>query len=190
MKPSANRSLVVKVASQLFLLRGLANTSMDEVVKESGVSKSNIYYHFKSKEELLLAVLQYRIDLLQSTLQGVLQNKNLSVKVRIQLIFAELAKELEGRDCIGGCPILSLLVVPVPEIKEHIQLYCKELRTVMGQLLSEGVQSGELRKDIDIVQTATLLVSVVEGSVMLAETQRDASVLIQAGETMLHLLQV
>jgi AcrR family transcriptional regulator len=48
-----NREHVVSVAARLFLLRGVTNTSMEDGVRESGVSKSNIYYHFKSKSDLL-----------------------------------------------------------------------------------------------------------------------------------------
>ena len=44
-----NRTKAVEVAAQLFLRQGYAYVSMDEVVRVSGVSKSNIYYHFKNR---------------------------------------------------------------------------------------------------------------------------------------------
>lgn len=63
-----NRTKAVEVAAQLFLRQGYAYVSMDEVVRVSGVSKSNIYYHFKNKEELLQAVVQFWIAQYESEL--------------------------------------------------------------------------------------------------------------------------
>ena len=55
----SNKNRVIETAASLFLKVGYTYTSMDEVVQQSGVSKSNVYYHFSSKEELLLAVIDF-----------------------------------------------------------------------------------------------------------------------------------
>ncbi|MGQ0513695.1 TetR/AcrR family transcriptional regulator, partial [Bacillus sp. D-CC] len=48
-----NQKRVIEVAATLFLEKGFAYTSMDELVRVSKVSKSNVYYHFSNKEVLL-----------------------------------------------------------------------------------------------------------------------------------------
>ncbi|WP_370570235.1 TetR/AcrR family transcriptional regulator [Paenibacillus sp. JCM 10914] len=53
----SNRDTVLQVAAHLFLTKGYQLTSMDEIVDHCKVSKTNIYYHFKSKEELLLQII-------------------------------------------------------------------------------------------------------------------------------------
>ncbi|MGC5328040.1 TetR/AcrR family transcriptional regulator [Brevibacillus sp. SYSU BS000544] len=190
MKRSSNRIQIITTASDLFLQKGLANTSMDDVVAKSGVSKSNIYYHFKSKEELTGAVLAHRMNLLQDTLGAILHSRELTVAERIKRIFTTLAAELEGRSCVGGCPVFSLLSANVPDIKMRINLFLEEMKKIAEKLLSEGIAQGEFKADISIFQTATLLVTVLEGSIMLAEAQGDSTVLINAGNTFLHLLKV
>ncbi|WP_139489759.1 TetR/AcrR family transcriptional regulator [Brevibacillus dissolubilis] len=190
MKTAYNRSHVITVASDLFLRKGLNNTSMDDVVKESGVSKSNIYYHFKSKEELLVAVLDYRINMIQQSLHSIQQASHLPVTSRLQLVFASLAEELASRSCIGGCPIQSLMSAPMTVTKDRINQFFEGMQAMVAMLLSEGVDRGEFRRDIPISQTATLFVSAIEGSIMLAESQGDSTVIVQSGETLLHLLQV
>lgn len=58
----SNRELIIVYAGELFLDQGIKATTMDSIVKESGVSKSNIYYHFKSKDEIILAVVDWYIE--------------------------------------------------------------------------------------------------------------------------------
>src|ERR1051326_7431466 len=48
---------IVAAASRLMHVHGYQKTSLDDVLRESGVGKGNFYYHFKSKEELGHAIL-------------------------------------------------------------------------------------------------------------------------------------
>ncbi|KKO52914.1 TetR family transcriptional regulator [Paenibacillus sp. DMB20] len=57
MKRRKKRDLILDKAKELFIQRGYAATSMDELVRYIGVSKGSIYYHFKSKEELFIQLL-------------------------------------------------------------------------------------------------------------------------------------
>lgn len=190
MKPSSNRNHVIAIASELFLQKGLANTSMDEVVVKSGVSKSNIYYHFKSKEDLVVAVFDYRINRLRETLDELSGSVNRSIAKRIELIFTALAEELEDRSCVGGCPIFSLLSAQIPEIRTRINHFIDEMQALVERLLVAGVVAGEFRADIPIAQTATMIVTTLEGAMMLAESRGNAEGIRNAGETLLHLLKV
>lgn len=52
-----SRERILKTAGQLFARKGYAATSVDEIAAAARTSKSSIYWHFKSKEDILLAVL-------------------------------------------------------------------------------------------------------------------------------------
>ncbi|MCB0218353.1 MAG: TetR/AcrR family transcriptional regulator [Chrysiogenetes bacterium] len=52
-----SRARILETAGRLFARKGYAATSVDEVAAEARTSKSSIYWHFKSKEDILLAVL-------------------------------------------------------------------------------------------------------------------------------------
>lgn len=190
MKRPSNRDHVIATASDLFLQKGLMNTSMDDVVAQSKVSKSNIYYHFKSKEELVVAVLSYRMSLLRDTLDKIVHATKLPVQKRVELIFTALAEELEGRGCVGGCPILSLLSAQIPEVKTRINAFLQELQGAAEKLLAEGIARKEFKADIPLAQTAALLVTILEGAMLLAESHGNAHELEKAGKTLLHLIQV
>ncbi|MEE9337734.1 MAG: TetR/AcrR family transcriptional regulator [Methylococcaceae bacterium] len=62
------RSNIIKAANKLFYQQGFHQTAFSDIVKEVGLSKGNITYHFKSKDDILQAVLQRRMQKTQETL--------------------------------------------------------------------------------------------------------------------------
>lgn len=59
MRPS-KRDELVRSAKQIFYRNGFHATGMDRIVAETGISKTSMYNHFRSKEELILATLRLR----------------------------------------------------------------------------------------------------------------------------------
>jgi len=63
MKKSENRrsggEKILSTAVKLYYSRGINNVGIDEIIKCSGVTKGSLYYHFKSKDDLVVAFLEY-----------------------------------------------------------------------------------------------------------------------------------
>lgn len=181
MEKQTNREHVVAVASQMFLRRGVANTSMDDVVRESGVSKSNIYYHFKSKDELLLAVLDHRVSVFrEAVLEPVMRQHGTSVVAALKTFAMTITAEFERRDCVGGCPFMSLAVQAAttnPVVKERVARFFEEQTAQFEKVIAYGVSRGELRQDIDPAEAAGLLMSTIDGSLFIGTLSRDSGLL-------------
>ncbi len=58
--PAASRQRLIETAAALFYRRGIQRTSIDEVVAEAGLTKPTLYRHFRSKDELVAAVVEFR----------------------------------------------------------------------------------------------------------------------------------
>src|SRR5881296_1065137 len=66
----STREAILEAASRLIRVHGYNHTSLDDVLRESGVGKGNFYYHFKSKEDLGYAILDQIIgSFLERTLE-------------------------------------------------------------------------------------------------------------------------
>lgn len=61
-KGQQNLQRILQAADELIYRRGFNQTSFTDVAEASGIPKGNFYYYFKSKDELLLAVIQMRLD--------------------------------------------------------------------------------------------------------------------------------
>jgi AcrR family transcriptional regulator len=70
---SERRQLIIGAASRLFATRGYANTSIEEVAAQAGVTKPIVYRHFGAKKNLHLALLALHRDELLGTLAEAMQ---------------------------------------------------------------------------------------------------------------------
>ena len=61
---------IISIANELFYHQGYRHTAISDMVKASGLSKGHIMYHFNSKEAILKAVIDKRINDIQSLLLG------------------------------------------------------------------------------------------------------------------------
>jgi AcrR family transcriptional regulator len=66
------RTTILKVALQLFLKKGYKDVSYQDLIKKTGLSKGAIYYHFTSKEDLLVSVFEFLLEATkQPAMEGV-----------------------------------------------------------------------------------------------------------------------
>ena len=57
------RGKLVETAADLFYRHGIENVGINEVIERSGVARMSLYYHFKSKDDLILAVLDHAAEI-------------------------------------------------------------------------------------------------------------------------------
>lgn len=63
---------IIEVSMRLFASKGFSTTSIQEIATESGISKGAFYLHFKSKDDLLLAILQYHFEMIEQAFSEVI----------------------------------------------------------------------------------------------------------------------
>ncbi|WP_141475064.1 TetR/AcrR family transcriptional regulator [Bacillus wiedmannii] len=187
-----NQKRVIEVAATLFLEKGFAYTSMDELVRVSKVSKSNVYYHFSNKEVLLEGVVDYWIEMYQSAIDDVLSQNQFLVEDRIQLFLKQLSQGVQSREYKGSCPFITLYIQSpkqATQIKEKIGLFFTGLQKKVSLLLKHGVENGEFRNTINIDEVASLFITNLEGALFISETLKDATVITKTADHFLKLLR-
>ena len=70
MSKPATRDHIVEVADNLFYQRGFDHTSFTDIAKVVNISRGNFYHHFKTKDEILNAVIDTRLDKTQEMING------------------------------------------------------------------------------------------------------------------------
>jgi TetR/AcrR family transcriptional repressor of nem operon len=178
-KPS-NKDIVLQTAAHLFLTKGFQVTSMDDIVRYSKVSKTNIYYHFKSKEELLLVIVDQLISHLELRIHWTLSQDGSSVLHKLEGILNILTEDYEHKNYLGGCPFLTLYTQTSSEsleVKIKIQNYFEKQFQAVEMLLTEGIVKKEIKEDLPIQQIAALIVSSIEGALFIAKASNRPTVL-------------
>jgi TetR/AcrR family transcriptional regulator, transcriptional repressor for nem operon len=186
----SNKDIVLRTASTLFLTKGFQVTSMDEIVALSKVSKTNIYYHYKSKEELLLAIIDQLISRYEERISLAL-TQDMSISAKMERLFRILTEDNDQNDYVGGCPFLTLYTQTShssSEARAKIKAFFDKQLQVVEQLLEDGVEKKELSRNLPVHETAALIVSSIEGALFLTKATNNPMLvqnLIQAFALML-----
>jgi TetR/AcrR family transcriptional repressor of nem operon len=105
-KGSANRQRIVEAADHLFYSRGYNQTSFSDISDETGIPRGNFYYYFKTKEDILSAVVDSRLDIFKQVLEDC-ETKSSDPRERL-LAFAQMPVQNESQVIQYGCPIGTL----------------------------------------------------------------------------------
>ena len=73
-QPDERKSEIIKTAEKLFLEKGVHNTKISEIVETIGVAKGLFYYYFKSKDDVINAVIEHFISELDISLSNILNS--------------------------------------------------------------------------------------------------------------------
>lgn len=86
-KSQAMREKILNTATQLFIQKGSEKTSMQDIAQTAGISKGAIYHHFKSKDEIVFAVIRSRQELMEEEMKQWLKaTENLTGREQLQTI--------------------------------------------------------------------------------------------------------
>lgn len=131
---------IIEAAIKLYATKGFASTSIQEIVSESGISKGAFYLYFKSKDALLIAILEYYFDYIQKKLEAY-EQEQLPPREKFSLQLAALFNTmLEHKEFI----IMQSREQAIPlneEVKELMirkyyeaqMFYQSSLRAIYGQ---------------------------------------------------------
>jgi TetR/AcrR family transcriptional regulator, transcriptional repressor for nem operon len=185
-KGRATRARIVATAADLMHDHGVAGTSLGDVQKAAGVGVSQVYHYFGDKDSLIKAVIAHRIDGLLSTLGGLDTMEGL--RAWRDLLVDTLAR----RDCVGGCPIGSLvgeLAESLPECRADLAGGFDQWEAAIRAGLQAMWDRGDLRRKANPDRLATALLAAAEGGMLLAQIRRDPSPLATALDEVLDRIE-
>ncbi|MDH5445682.1 MAG: TetR/AcrR family transcriptional regulator [Gammaproteobacteria bacterium] len=107
-KGQISRERIIEAANRLIYIKGFNQTSFADVANEIGITKGNLHYHFKSKDEVLDAIVEYRLQGIRMLLSD-WDNEFPDAKDRLHRFVQMLVNE-EQELIRYGCPMGSLNV--------------------------------------------------------------------------------
>lgn len=172
-KGEQTRQEIIRKAAPIFNQRGYEGTALSDLMKATGLEKGGIYRHFESKQQLAAAAFDYAWNLaLDLRFEGTEEINN-SVD-RLKLIVRNFRDRRAGL-VPGGCPLLNTAIDSDdgnPQLREKARWALSGWLDRLRSIVEEGRQRGEVRGDVDSSELATLIVSTLEGSLMLSRIQR------------------
>lgn len=116
-KSTEKQHQILSAASCLFLRNGLAGTSMDSVAKEANVSKQTVYSHFKNKDALFTAVINWKVQEYQLDAEHIEAHQD-NLQKALTLIGRQFVQLLHDEDVISMYRVVIGEVSTNPHIAE------------------------------------------------------------------------
>lgn len=138
------RSRIVSAAWKLFYEQGYDDTTVEEIVEESGTSKGSFYHYFSGKDALLSSLSDLFDDKYQELIPTL--EKDMDSFEKLMYLNQELFLMIDNSvslDLVARMYSSQLVTAGEKHLMDHNRVYYKLLR----QIVSEGQKKGELRAD-------------------------------------------
>lgn len=160
-RPGYDQESLLAVAVRVFNERGYDGTSMEDLSRTLGITKSAIYYHVRSKQELLGLALDRALDGLSAVVAEAEGGDGRAVDRLEQLVRGSVEVLVER------LPFVTLLlrVRGNTEVERAALARRRELDHVVTDLVEQAVAEGDVRDDVDPAVTARLVFGTVNSLV-------------------------
>lgn len=186
MSKELKKDFIADVAFSCFLSSGYGGTSVDDIVKAAGISKGGIYWHFKSKEDIFLYLIEKRI------------------KEHDRELIVRFSEDGPARDKLNkfveyylesvDVPVMALIKEFLMQAKDEVILNKlnalidhSERYQIIKNVFEEAVHKGEY-KPIDVEAAAYAFIGTFEGIGMLwSINPKDKQLLERTARTALNI---
>jgi AcrR family transcriptional regulator len=147
---------ILAAAEQLFIERGYHGLAMREIAEVVGVSKAALYYHFRDKEELFLAILDSYLDEVEDLIDRASAGAE-SARDRIHRVVSGLLGQPVEQRAVIRLASQEMAHLSAPARLAFSQTYHTRFIGKIEAILRQGVDAGELHKVDTSVATWVLL---------------------------------
>ena len=167
-KGEENRQRIVEAANALFYQQGFSKTSFSDIAAAADVPRGNFYYYFKTKDELLEAVIAMRLDGIRTSLAA-FQQETTAPKERLKRLGTMLVNEAETL-IEFGCP-MGTLNLELCKIKAAQRDDARSMFELFIDWAAE--QFTALGKGTNARALAMHLMSMLQGSAVMSTVYHD-----------------
>ena len=171
---AATRERIVAGAAELIYERGVASTSLDDIMAATRTSKSQLYHYFADKDALVLEVIRRQLDQIIAGQETEL--RQLRTWEGLQRWRDHLVEGTRMTGGVGGCPLGSL----ASELADRSEPARKALASCFAEweaYLVDGFtamrEDGLISREADPAELAVTVMTALQGGLLLAQTTRD-----------------
>ncbi|WP_343706980.1 TetR/AcrR family transcriptional regulator [Flavobacterium sp.] len=163
-KGEETRQFIIEKAAPIFNTKGIAATSMSDIMEATKLSKGSMYVHFENKDVLACAAVDHNMKILSTKLETALRDGK-SAKEQL-FAYIEFFSNPINPPVIGGCPLLNFGTEADdtnPIVKEKVNNAIKRGQSLLTSIIEKGIADKEFNSDWNASEFATALFAMLEG---------------------------
>ena len=167
-KGEATRQFIIEKAAPIFNTKGIAATSMSDIMEATKLAKGSLYVHFENKDVLANAAVDYNIKLLGERTNALL-NKHKSPYNKL-LAYIDSFKTPTNLLIEGGCPIMNFGMEADdtdPVIKNKAYQGVILSQQMIAGMIEDGIKEKIFSPRWDYKEFSTIAFAMIEGGIMM-----------------------
>lgn len=182
-KAERTKQFIIETASPIFNKKGVAGTTIDDVLKATKMAKGGLYGHFTNKEELSQEVVSHLLYKLRSKAKQLIDNQN-SAKDKL-FAFLSIFENPQQALSEGGCPMLNFgseADDTDEQIKKQVKTSIQSTLKMLEAIIITGIENHEFKETFNAEAFAIKAFTMVEGNILVARvlgTNRYAKLCIE-----------
>jgi AcrR family transcriptional regulator len=176
------RQKIIEKSLKLFCVKGYYNTSINDIMQATGLTKGGIYGHFASKEDLWYAVYDSALGIWRKIVfQGIQSSADPLERIQT-LIENDIKTKLGKHTFEGGCFFHSMLVELSGQsdtMSGHLMQGFRQLAGLLCAWLEQAEQKGLLKENLNFHEIANYIIISLNGAAALYASSRDPAILDQ-----------
>ena len=174
-KSEKTKQFIIEQAAPIYNEKGIAGTTVDEVLAAANVARGCLYNHFENKGALSYAAADF---LLKKNEEKVIAavGKGKTAKEQIYAYLNFNKNPLETH-ISGGCPIFNLAAEADdnnPIVKEKVKKSMIAAHRYFSAILKEGVKNGEFIESLDVSAFTYKMFASVEGTILICRVLNNS----------------
>lgn len=170
-KSERTKQFIIEKTAPVFNAKGFAGTSINDLTDATGLTKGSIYGNFENKDDVALAAFDYNFAQVTDYIRQKMEARTTIVDKL--LVYPETYRNFLKLPFLqNGCPIANTSTEADdthPALKEKVTSALHYWRNGMERQLKAGIESKELKADINTTETVAVISALIQGAALHAK---------------------
>ncbi len=182
--PTSAQTRILDTATELFSSQGIRAIGVDTIIAKSGVAKTTLYHHFKSKNELVVAYLNQIDQSYWRWWDRAIEKQPDEPKEQVLELFRELAKKVSSSK-YRGCPFINTLT-EFPDPKHPSRLIIAKNKSEVHHRLKTLLEKIPVNHADTLATQLIYLMDGVYSLSMMVGFKNESAPLVEAAEALIR----
>lgn len=171
-KAERTRHFIVEKAAPIINKKGMAGTSINDIVEATCLTKGSVYGNFESKDEICLEAFDYLVKRVAADMSQAMSRANNNHE-KLEAIFGYYLNNVSAENSYG-CPLLNFGTEADdtnPAVKVKVNKAILHTQGLIAKIIRTGIEAGEFKKTLDADAFAIKAFAMIEGGMWISRLQ-------------------